>query len=79
MTQDPRGLDYNPTPAGTTIKGTGGNNLSIAKYGRLRLLVDQGVENAKGPTRELGLERVVHVSNIRQHNMLSMKQACAVF
>lgn len=74
MTQDPGGLeDYELSPAGQHVEGGSGSDVTTARYGRLRLLVDQGVGDFLGPARELSLKRVAHVPNLGQHNLLSVK------
>jgi len=56
-----------------------GAHLSIAGYGRLRLQVDQGSGDFRGPVHELALERVAHVPNLGQHNLLSVKRLAQSF
>lgn len=59
MTQDPVGLkDYVPAPAGQHVQGVGGILLSVVGYGRVHLLVSQGIGNFKDPALELALKRV---------------------
>lgn len=66
--------DYELAPAGQRMEGAGGSHLPIAGYGRLHLLVDQGVGDMQGPARELVLERVAHGANLVQHKPLSVKR-----
>ena len=80
MTQDPSGLeDYELAPVGQRVEVAGGTHLPIAGYGSLRLLVDQGLGDFRGPARELALERVAHVPNLGQHNLLSVKRLAQSF
>ena len=75
MTRDPLGLeDYTPAPAGERVEIAGGDFLPVTGYGRLRLQVDQSNGRFTGLTRELVLERVAHVPNLGQKNLLSTKR-----
>ena len=74
MTQDsPNREDYTPSPPGDEVESAGGGFLPVAKYGRLRLLVDQDNDLFKGATYELTLDRVAHVPKLGRHNPLSSK------
>ena len=66
MTQDlPYLEDYTPPLPGDEVESAGGVFLPIARYGRLRLLVDQDNGTFKGATRELTLDRVAHIPKPR--------------
>lgn len=74
ITQDPGGMeDYELAPAEQRVKDGSGFHMTTARYGRLRLLVDQGVRDVLRPARELALKRVAHVPNLGQHNLISVK------
>lgn len=80
MTQDPAGLeDYVLAPAGQCMKSATGISLSMTGYRRLRLLVDQGTRNFRGPMHKLVLERVAHVPNLGEHNLLSTERLAQGF
>ena len=74
MTQDSSNFeDYTPPTPGDEVEIAGRVFLSVAGYGRLRLLVDQDNGTIKGATRELTLDRVAHVPKLGCHNLLSAK------
>ena len=80
MTQICAGLeDYAPAPASNKVKCVGGNLFPVAGYGRLRLLVNQGDGDFRGPTRELTLEYVAHVPNLGKYNTIFTKRLTQVF
>lgn len=80
MTQDAVGLDdYVPAPAGQLVEGASGILLPMAVCGCLYLLADQGIGNAKVPTRELAFKRVECVPNLGRHNLLSVKRLAQSF
>ena len=80
MTQDSSKLDdYAPAPAGDKVEGTGGDFLPVARYGHLRLLVDQHNGSYKGATRELTLDRFTHVPKLGRQNLLSTKRLTTAF
>lgn len=53
--------------------------LSVAGDGCLRLLVNHGTGNVRGPTRVLASKRVTHVSNLGVYSMLSTKRLAQSF
>ena len=80
MTRDPLGLeDCTPAPAGERVESAGGDFLPVTGYGRLRLQVDQSNSRFTGLTRELILERVAHVPNLGQQNLLSTKRLTQIY
>ena len=80
MTQDSSHLqDCTPPAPGDEVESVGGCFLPVAGYRRLRLLVDQGNGTFKGATRELTVDRVAHVPNLRRHNLLSTKRLTTAF
>ena len=80
MTQDSSNLeDYTPPPPEDKVKSTGGVFIPVAEYGRRRVLVDQDNGTFKGATRELTLDRVVHVPKLGRHNLLSAKRLTTAF
>ena len=80
MSQDSSNLeDYMPPPPGDEVESAGGVFLPIARYGRLRLLVDQDNETFKGATRELTFDRVAHVPRLGRHSLLSTKRLTTAF
>ena len=80
MTQDSSHLeDYTPPAPEDEVESADGCFLHVAGYGRLRLLVDQGNGTFKGVTRELTVDRVVHVPNLGRHNLLSTKRLTTAF
>ena len=75
MTQNHASLeDYVPAPAVDKVECVGGNFFPLARYGRLRLLVDQGDGDFRGSARGLTPEYVAHVLNMKKHNMISTKR-----
>ena len=79
-TQDSSHLeDYTSPPPGDEVESAGGVFLSVAGYGRLRLLMDQDNGTFKGATRELTLDRVAHVPKLGRHNLLSTKRLATSF
>ena len=80
MTQDLSHLkDYTSPAPGDEVESAGGVFLSVAGYGRLRLLVDQDNGTFKGATRELPPNRVTHVPKLGRHNLLSTKRLTTAF
>lgn len=65
--------DHAPAPVGDKVECAGSTILPVAGYGRLRLMVDQGEGNFKGPARKLALEHVAHVPSLGKHNLLHTK------
>ena len=71
MTQDSSNLeDYTPPTPGDEVESAGGGFLPVARYGRLRLLVDQDNGSFKGAKREITLDCVAHGPNLGRHNLL---------
>ena len=80
MTQDLSHLeDCTPPAPGDEVESAGGCFLPVARYRRLRLLVDKGNGTFKGATRELTVDRVAHVPNLGRHNLLSTKRLTTAF
>ena len=71
--------DYTPAPPRDEVENAGGTFLPVARYGHLRLLVDQDNGTFKGATRELTLNRVAHISKLGHHNLLSTKRLATMF
>ena len=61
------------------MESAGGVLLPVAKYGKLRPLVDQGGGTFKGMSRELTLDHVAHVPSLEQYNALSTKRLTTNF
>lgn len=73
-TLHPGGLeDYDLVPAQQRAGGEDDFHLPIAGYGHLCFLVDRVVRDFRGLARDLALEPVAHVLNLRKHNLLSVK------
>ena len=51
----------------------------VAGYGLLRLLVNKGDGDFRGPTRELALEHVANAPNLEKHNLISTQRLTRVF
>ena len=80
MTQDSSNLeDCAPPPPGDEVESASGVVLPVGGYGRRRLLVDQDNGTFTGATRELTLDRVVHVPKLGRHNLFSIKRLTTGF
>ena len=78
MTQNSSNLKIT-RPPGDEIESARGGFIPVARYGRLRLLMDQNNGIFKGATRELTLDRVAHVPKLGCHNLLSTKRLTTAF